>query len=185
MMETLKNIKLHVIIAAILTVILGIVMIASPIEVNSIIAKTVAAIVVIVGAVRIIGGIMAESHKLAIILVGVLIVIIGVYLWTNPGFVISIIPVIIGIIMIFHGIQDMILAFEGRAFGGVGFVWMMLLGIISMILGAVCISNAFGVVALVTRILGIMLIYDGISDMFVVFRLNKSRSTYVKSKVIK
>ena len=46
----------------------------------------------------------------------------------------------------------------------------MILAAGSLILGIVCIVNAFGMVKLALRFIGIALIYDGVSDLWVASR---------------
>ena len=50
----------------------------------------------------------------------------------------------------------------------------MILGIISLALGIICIVNAFGVVSLAMKFIGVALIYDGISDLWIVSRTAKA-----------
>lgn len=50
----------------------------------------------------------------------------------------------------------------------------MLLGIVSLAFGVICIVNAFGVVSLAMKFIGVALAYDGISDLWIVSRTAKA-----------
>ena len=50
----------------------------------------------------------------------------------------------------------------------------MLLGLISFILGILCIVKAFGVASFAMKFIGIALIYDGISDLWIASRVIKT-----------
>ena len=45
---------------------------------------------------------------------------------------------------------------------------MLLIAIVSLVFGVLCIVNAFGVVTLAMQFVGVALIYDGVTDLWVV-----------------
>ena len=59
-----------------------------------------------------------------------------------------------------------------------------MIGIISAILGLVCIFGAFGVLKLVTRVIGVMIIADAIGDMILVRRTNQASRDIVDGEVV-
>ena len=77
-------------------------------------------------------------------------------------------------LLIWHGISDIKMAFETKANGYEKWWSPMILGIISLALGIICIVNAFGVVSLAMKFIGVALIYDGISDLWIVSRTAKA-----------
>jgi ABC-type spermidine/putrescine transport system permease subunit II len=98
--------------------------------------------------------------------IGVLIV--GVWIFLKPGSIVSLIPIVIGVILAVHGVQDVKMALESKN-GGYDRWWIMLIiAIISIAFGVLCIVNAFGMVKLAMQFVGAALIYDGISDLWVV-----------------
>ena len=77
-------------------------------------------------------------------------------------------PIVIGVILAVHGVQDVKMALESKN-GGYDRWWIMLIiAIISIAIGVLCIVNAFGMVKLAMQFVGAALIYDGISDLWVV-----------------
>ena len=110
-----------------------------------------------------------STHPFAGIL-GVIVLIVGVWVFVKPESIVSIVPIVIGVILCVHGIQDIKLALETKE-NGYGKWWsMLIIAAISLVFGVVCIINAFGVVTVALQIIGVGLIYDGISDLWVASR---------------
>lgn len=57
------------------------------------------------------------------------------------------------------------------------------MAVLNIVLGVLCIGNAFGLVEIGMMLIGIMLIYDGISDMFIVHKVNKAAKDVVDSTI--
>ena len=58
------------------------------------------------------------------------------------------------------------------------------MAILNIVLGVLCICNAVGLVKLGMILIGIMLIYDGLSDMFIVHKVNKASKEFVDSTIL-
>ena len=58
------------------------------------------------------------------------------------------------------------------------------MAILNIVLGILCICYAFGLVKLGMILIGIMLIYDGISDMFIIHKVNKASKEFVDSTIL-
>ena len=74
----------------------------------------------------------------------------------------------IGAILVIHAVQDIKLAIETKQNGYEKWWSMLIIAAISLVLGVVSIVDAIGVVTLAMQFVGIALIYDGISDLWVV-----------------
>ena len=65
-------------------------------------------------------------------------------------------------------------------------VWgMILMAVIDLIAGVLTVLYAFGIVKLSMVVLGIMLVYDGISSMVVVGKVNHAEKMVVDSKILR
>lgn len=170
MKETLKRIKADAIVSALLCIGLGVVIFAWPETTIDIFCKVIAAALMVMGAVYLVSYFIARLiHPFSGIL-GLLVLLVGVWIFLKPESVVSLIPIVIGVILAIHGIQDLKLAIESKGHGYEKWWTMLIIALISLGLGVVCISNAFGLVKVATKIIGIALIYDGISDLWVVNR---------------
>ncbi|MCR5715763.1 MAG: DUF308 domain-containing protein [Lachnospiraceae bacterium] len=175
MRDYFKRIKLNALISAIATLVLGIALLFWPATALTLLCRVIAIGLIIIGLSNMftyVGARKTASSPYSGI-IGIIALLIGIWMYTNPESVVSIIPIIIGVIMLFHGLRDIQYAFETRRNEG-SFFGSILAGIISCILGLLCISHAFGVVAFTLQIIGIFLIYDGISDLIVIYRTSKS-----------
>ena len=145
--------------------------------------RTVWAIAVFFGIGFIVGGIMelavaavAPGWKWLYILIGVVSIVAGVIALMWPGETFLVLSAIVGWLLLFYGIIDIVFAFSTRHLEGLW--WMQLVsGIIMVLLGFWAISpdNATvatyrGAVLLVVWI-GVAALFRGISDIIVGFRL--------------
>ena len=149
MKETLKRIKADIIVSALLCIALGIVLLVWPAETIDVFCKILAVGLIIMGGVDIASYFMNRSiHPFAGAL-GLIVLLIGIWIFLRPESIVSLIPIVIGVILCVHGIQDLKLAVETKRN---------------------CYGNAFGMVKLALQFIGIALIYDGISDLWVANR---------------
>lgn len=168
MKETFQRIKADMILSAILCTGLGIVIFLWPAETIDIFCRVLAAGLMIMGAVELISYFTDRLvHPFSGIL-GLIVVLIGIWIFIKPESIVSLVPIVIGVILLFHGIQDLKLAIETKRNGYVNWWIMLIMAVISLVFGVVCILNAFGMVKLVLQIVGIALIYDGVTDLWIV-----------------
>lgn len=181
MKEKLKSLKVNFTITAILTLIIGIVLLIYPGQVASVFARLVAIALFIVGAVMVIGGLIESG--LWQLIVGIIIFAVGIWAWKSPAQIASIFPIAVGLLMIVHGVQNFKMALDERKYGVTRWFSAALLGMLSILFGLLCVAYAFGVVKLVIRVVGIMMIYDGLADMLVVHRTNKAAKSVIDSTI--
>ena len=96
----------------------------------------------------------------------------------TPGVVVSVIPIIIGVILIYHGLKQVLLSMESKKYNNSKWGLGLLLAVISIVFGAICISNAFGIMELTSIVIGISLIYNGVSNIWVSWQATKSERNY-------
>ena len=107
-------------------------------------------------------------------ILGLVLVLVGVWLFARPSYIAVIVPIVIGVILAVHGMGDIRMAWETKQNGYEKWWSAMLLGIVSLAFGVICIVNAFGVVSLAMKFIGVALVYDGISDLWIVSRTAKA-----------
>jgi uncharacterized membrane protein HdeD (DUF308 family) len=148
--------------------------------------RTVWAIAVFFGIGFIVGGIMefavaavAPGWKWLYVLIGIVSIVAGVIALIWPGETFLVLSAIVGWLLLFYGIIDIVFAFSTRHLEGLW--WTQLItGIIMVLLGFWAISpdNATvatyrGAVLLVVWI-GVAALFRGISDIIVGFRLRSA-----------
>ncbi len=174
MKETLKRVKADVILSAVLCLALGIVLIVWSEETIRLLCRALAVGLVIIGVVNIISYFRDRSLHVFSGILGLIVLLTGAWIFMKPESVVSLIPIVIGAILAVHGLQDLKLAIETKRNSYEKWWSILLMGIVSLVLGVLCIVHAFGVVALALKFIGIALIYDGLSDLWIVSRAAKA-----------
>ena len=175
MFEKMKKVRLHVTFSALLTVALGIVIMLNPTATVLMIAKAVGVIILIAGAVMLLGSLFDSSGaKTSGIVVGAIIAVIGLWVLLRPSRAASIIPAVVGVIMVLQGIEDLEMAFKTKSASGAKWAWSLLVGVANIVFGVLCVVKGLGVISFGMMFVGGMLVFDGISSMFVVHRVNSA-----------
>lgn len=175
MKETLKRIKADVILSALLCVILGIVLIIWSDQTIKIICMLLAFGTIVMGVVNLTDYFINHTLTPFSGMSGLVFIIVGIWLFfVKPESIAMIIPIVIGVVLAVHGITDIKMSIESKANGYDKWWSSLLLGVISLALGVICIINAFGVVKVAMIFIGIALVYDGISDLWIVSRTVKA-----------
>ena len=168
MKDFFKRVKADAIMSAVLCIALGVVLIVWPGETINIVCKVLAAGLIILGGVELFSYITNRNGYMFTGILGLIVLIVGVWIFLKPSSIVSLVPIVIGVILAVHGVQDVKMALESKN-GGYDRWWIMLIiAIISIAFGVLCIVNAFGMVKLGMKSVGPALIYDGISDLWVV-----------------
>lgn len=157
-------------------IVLGIVLLIWPASSLLIIAKCV-------GIILAVGGIAAcvmyyRDHESAIrsflLVLALVMLICGGVIFMHPEELVKLIPTIVGILVMFSGLINL-----GETFilsrSKYGKWWIsLIIAIITIGLGVFIINKAFSLAALITRIAGGVLIFDGASHLWVLSRIYKA-----------
>ena len=82
----------------------------------------------------------------------------------------------------FGSIRSIIEAVDARKYGYGGWSVGLIFSIISLIFGIICVTNAFDVMKTATVVVGIILIFNGVSNIWITSRATKAESAYNKQK---
>ena len=92
------------------------------------------------------------------------------------------VPLIIGVLIIIHGVHNVIQAVELQKEAYDKWWLALFFGILTVIFGGLLVYNPFEAAEAAIRIIGVSLIYDGASDMWILSRVFKVKRH--KEKVI-
>ena len=115
-------------------------------------------------------------------MLGLVVLAVGIWFLVQPKVVVSLIPIVIGLVLIFHSIRSIIEAVDARKYGYGGWSVGLIFSIISLIFGIICVTNAFDVMKTATVVVGIILIFNGVSNIWITSRATKAESAYNKQK---
>jgi uncharacterized membrane protein HdeD (DUF308 family) len=184
MKDKLKSIKLDVTLSAVLSIVIGLLLVIYPGTVITLIARIIALVLVISGVMSLVPQLMEPVKNYLAIIVALLIAMIGLWMFLQPELMASLIPIAIGVLLVVHGAQDISLGLEGRKNKASNWWSILVMAVVNIALGALCICNAFGLVKVGMILIGIMLVYDGLSDMLIVHKVNKAARDIVDSEII-
>ena len=134
--------------------------------------KTIGAVIAALGALRILGFVMNRKERRGWnLLPGMLFFIVGIWIFFRPESIQNMLLIGIGVVLFVHGFEDLRYAFQTRR-GGYDNWWALLLfAIVGMALGIACIADSFGMVSVVLAFVGAALIYDGVTDLWIISRV--------------
>lgn len=118
------------------------------------------------------------SHSM--MMLGIVLAVIGVWIVLKPDTIIKAIPMIVGILIVIHGLHNAVQAIDLKKMQYDNWWVALLLSLLTVALGAVLICNPFTIVDTVVQIIGAFLIYDGLSDMWILSRLFKTKKNREK-----
>lgn len=183
MSDFLKSIKTNILGSAVLCIILGVVLVIYPNTSLAIVCRAVGVIVLITGLGFLVshmrGGIVSWFYKLDLIL-GAIFVILGGYILLNPLGLLSIIPIVFGVLLIYHGISDLGQALELRKYEANRWWISIIIAIITIALGILVMRNPFDTIEMLMKIIGVCLVYDGLSDLLLVGKFSRSVRKFKK-----
>lgn len=170
----LKIMKRNKVISALIYVALGVVLLAWPAETLMSVSKIISLIIALGGAVAVVMYFVNGTRGLfsyAGLASGVIIAVIGLWLFFNSGFLISLIPTIVGIMLIISGLVNLSEAFQIKKEHGEGVMMSAILAAITILLGIIIFAFQMQFASLVTRLMGIALVYDGVSDLLIISKI--------------
>ena len=97
------------------------------------------------------------------LVLGIFLLGIGLFCLMNPGGIFALLPIVLGILVLVEGISKVQRAWMLRRYAYPKWIGAMVTGILIAVLGAVLIFNPFGALVVTVRIMGVLLIADGIT----------------------
>lgn len=154
-------------------IVVGVLVFVFPVESVLGMAELFAVLMLVSGIMEVV---MAFTEKYMVgrgwnAIVGVLEILLGIILLCSPGITMAMLPVVLGIWLMFRGIGLIGLASEMNHFNVPGMVWTIILGIL-LIIGSLMIlfQPLFGIAATVVWV-GVSLLMAGISMAVFAFQL--------------
>lgn len=182
--KILKNIKVSILLTAIMCIGLGIILILYPQISTTVICYAFGGILVACALFHVILYFKYKKENKFInfnLIVAVITGVIGLWIILKPSMVIMMIPIIFGIVLVIHAIVDFKQAFELKEKYYKYWWLVLLLSILNLCFAVVLFLNPFSAVTTLVVIIGISLIYDGASDIWIVSRISKATRDIQKS----
>lgn len=178
MINYFKNLKANYTVSAVICMVVGLVLIIWPGTSTQVVCMVLGGVLLLYGIIQIVLYLIARERTLylqGMLMLGIVFSVLGAWILFRPDVIIRTVPVIVGLIIIVHGIHNVTQAFDLKRMNYNRWWIALLFGALTVVLGVVLVRNPFTVVNTVVRVIGAFLVYDGLSDAWIISRIFKTR----------
>ena len=189
-MNYIKSLKVNYSLSAVICVILGIVLLVWPGQSTQVVCMVLGIVLGGFGLIQIILYLATKEKTMvshSMMMLGVVLAVIGGWIVLKPETIIKAVPMIVGILIMIHGFHNAVQAIDLKKMQYDNWWVALLLSLLTVALGVVLICNPFTIVDTVVRIIGAFLVYDGLSDMWIlsrVFKTKKNRDNIIDTDAV-
>ncbi len=172
--KDIRTLKINKVITSLMFVALGAVLLIWPLNALTVVCKAIGLVLAFGGIAGIVLYLVGRSKSfLAIsgVTIGVILTVLGLWLFLNPEFLVALVPTIVGLILMISGLINLGEAFTIHRERGTGVLMSVILALLTLGAGALIFANPDAISAFIVKIMGIALIYDGISDLIIISRI--------------
>lgn len=175
MLDFLKKIKISMLGSAIITIILGLILIVNPVGATVAVCSLIGWFVLLLGVFGLLNYFvfntgMSNSIELAISIIETLL---GIYVVVNPGSIIQFIFLIMAVVLLVHGFHDMDTSMQMKRSGYEKWWGTFAIAIITILLGVLALTKPFESTALLLRVIGASFLFDGASNLLIVHKASR------------
>lgn len=178
MKDFLRRIKADYLLSSVLCILLGIVFIIWKDGVIDVMGSVFAIVLILIGAVYLGSFFLNLVTNGVSVLMGIIILAVGIWFLIQPSVIVSLIPIVIGVVLLFHGMRALKETFDAKKYGynswGVSFI----LAVLSIVCGLICIFDAFGVMEKAIIVVGIILVFNGLSNIWIALTVTRAAKDY-------
>ena len=182
-MNYIKSLKVNYSLSAVICVILGIVLLVWPGQSTQVVCMVLGIVLGGFGLIQIILYLATKEKTMvshSMMMLGVVLAVIGGWIVLKPETIIKAVPMIVGILIVIHGFHNAVQAIDLKKMQYDNWWVALLLSLLTVALGVVLICKPFTIVDTVVRIIGAFLVYDGLSDMWILSRVFKTKKNREK-----
>ena len=110
----------------------------------------------------------------ALVFLGIILCALGIWIISSPGSFLKLIPIVVGLVLICYGVRDCYSCIQIKRHNDPRWWVGVVLGILAIVFGIFLIRGAFLALEIGMIILGIALIYTGITGLWVSHRAGGS-----------
>lgn len=180
-MSIFQKIKNGIMISGAVLILAGLVLLLFPAATTRMIAYVAAVILILMGTAQIIGYFRYEpgmGRYSGGLVLGIFLILVGLLIYYKAEVVISIIPVVLGVIIIFSGLAKLQQAIDLARMSAKRWSTVLATALLNLILGGVIVFNPFSTVMTLLRFVGVGLIYSGVSDIIATVYLSRETKNY-------
>lgn len=173
MQDFMKKFLSNQIVLAVLSIIFGLVLIIGRSSAVAFLVQVLGWMLIIAGVVNVILYIARKyDRNPSQIATAVLLFIFGIFFVAWPNAVVSIFPIIMGLVLIFSSVTN-IAGIAGAPLHGGAWGFSLVMAILSLILGIVVLIHPIATANVLYLFIGITYLINGISDLMVISAIGK------------
>ncbi len=174
--KVLQRIKTNAAISALIYAVLGLVLVIWPGFSADLLCILLGAVLLVCGAVNILGYFSnrdGSMYSSSLLVLGIVLAVVGLWIMGSPNLILTVIPRIIGVLICIHGLTNLGDARTLRVRGYERWLTAFILALVTLVLGVVLVFDPFQAVRTVMRVLGLFLLFDGLSDLWITTRVSR------------
>lgn len=168
MKSIIQDMKHNYFINAVIMVILGIVLVIWPHILGVMLCYLLGGALIVMGVFQLISFLRGERlgfYNKFVMMMGIVLVLLGIWICAQPRIVLSIIPVVVGIIVLIHGLMDIQYTLDIKKAGSEKWWIALIAAALTLIVGLLLVLNPFTAYEITMVLLGVAMLYDGGSDL--------------------
>lgn len=168
MKSIIQDMKKNYIVNAVIMVVVGLVLVIWPDFFGKMLCYLLGGALILMGVIQLIGFLRGERlgfYNKFNMLMGIVLVLLGIWICTQPKIVLSIIPVVVGILVILHGLMDIQYTLDIKRTGNTKWWIALIAAILTFVFGLVLVFRPFAAYEISMILLGVAMLYDGGSDL--------------------
>ena len=168
MKSIIQDMKHNYFINAVIMVILGIVLVIWPHILGVMLCYLLGGALIVMGVFQLISFLRGERlgfYNKFVMMMGIVLVLLGIWICAQPRIVLSIITVVVGIIVLIHGLMDIQYTLDIKKAGSEKWWIALIAAALTLIVGLLLMLNPFTAYEITMVLLGVAMLYDGGSDL--------------------
>lgn len=164
------------VVMAVITLLLGLLLMLAPNRSIRFLCTLLGAALLVTGLFYLFNWLVRrrEGFPIWFLIPGLLLAALGLWLLTSPGSVIVLIQFSFAAVLVFHGIIDLQGAVSLFRLGWPRWWLDLVLALFTIMLGIVILLNPMGTMEALVMLIGLSLVYDGVSDLYLIYRVSKA-----------
>lgn len=171
--KTRQNFRWSMVLTALALIALGVVLLIHPTEIMNLLCYLIGIILTVYGCANILTFLRTKERRLTLaLLIGVVTAALGLFTLISPGSIFNAIQIVLGLVIIIDGFLGLKRALALRDMGAGWWPVQLTTAVIAILFGILLLvrKDIFGPAVFI--VIGILLICQGISDLFGLLGLN-------------
>lgn len=176
-----KKVQGSYIVPAVAYVVFGLSLLIKPQLSTTVICYAIGALCIIYAVANLIKYFTDSTKRMYIepnFILSVILGVFGIVTIVRPSVIISILPFIVGIVLVFSGLIKVQDSLNLKRFSYERWYFALIFALVSVVLGIVILINPFGTGLLFTRIVGLFFVIDGALSISSIIMMRKNSRYY-------